>query len=610
MGLVYIWTEHMQGKTPLGIALEPCVKIEWNRSGQSKECTSLEISIHENEVERFYGPNIESITALVGEDGAEKTRICRDILDIFAGQKRAQMTAGGWIWLEENSLFVVSNDQRLQTVIFENESRTFRSATWKTQGDRFQIHLVPLGTLNASAPDFSICPYYFSNSVAALTEWGKYKNEETLHFQETPVTMMETIGRWTDEAFLEETGVFGFPLERTELRTKYAGIYFKLQAIRACLGYDLPYKDRTFEIKIPLFGESPVYCSGDTLPEQKQKSLTFLFGRLEEKTGVLERAYILILENVFLIYGTDHQGWAEIGKLLADEITRLENTEEFRFDQEWLKKLVVLLESEQKTGYSKKQIWSKQIIRAIREIQAVLKEEPKAYRYKIGKYPMISAKGKKLLELYDRLVCRQSPLWRGALEIVLPEETGQQKECMQLFGCITKFVKEQIKNSKQPHTFLLLLDEIEAGLHPKQQQCLIEKLTAFLSHALPESHFQILLTTNSPIVLSDLTAGRVFKVKQNEDGTEIEKEEMLTFGANLYDLFCRGLSMDEGTTGFFAQRKINSAIQFARSGNREQMENRREFSYIVNSVGEEFIRDYIIDEIQNPYLMENLKFKK
>ena len=102
----------------------------------------------------------------------------------------------------------------------------------------------------------------------------------------------------------------------------------------------------------------------------------------------------------------------------------------------------------------------------------------------------------------------------------------------------------------------------------------------------------------------------MFKVKQNEDGTEIEKEEMLTFGANLYDLFCRGLSMDEGTTGFFAQRKINSAIQFARSGNREQMENRREFSYIVNSVGEEFIRDYIIDEIQNPYLMENLKFKK
>ena len=66
MGLVYIWTEHMQGKTPLGIALEPCVKIEWNRRGQSKECTSLEISIHENEVERFYGPNIESITALVG----------------------------------------------------------------------------------------------------------------------------------------------------------------------------------------------------------------------------------------------------------------------------------------------------------------------------------------------------------------------------------------------------------------------------------------------------------------------------------------------------------------------------------------------------------------
>ena len=261
------------------------------------------------------------------------------------------------------------------------------------------------------------------------------------------------------------------------------------------------------KLKFRCSGKAPVYYSGDTLPEQKQKSLTFLFGRLEEKTGVLERAYILILENVFLIYGTDHQGWTEIRKLLEDEIMRLEGTEEFKLDQEWLKKLEPLLESEQETGDFKKQRLAEQMVRAIREIQAVLKEEPKAYRYKIGKYPMISAKGKKLLELYDRLVCRQSPLWRGALEIVLPEETGQQKECMQLFGCITKFVKEQIKNSKQPYTFLLLLDEIEAGLHPKQQQCLIEKLTAFLSHALPESHFQILLTTNSPIVLSDLTAG-------------------------------------------------------------------------------------------------------
>ena len=117
------------------------------------------------------------------------------------------------------------------------------------------------------------------------------------------------------------------------------------------------------------------------------------------------------------------------------------------------------------------------------------------------------------------------------------------------------------------------------------------------------------MTTDSPIILSDLTAERVLRVAEDDENPEnivTEQEELSTLGGNLYDLFCKGFSMSDGTTGLFAQKKINMAIRTARHRGERQEIDAGELLYIIDSLGEPLTKDYI-NEIWGAYGKEYRK---
>lgn len=197
----------------------------------------------------------------------------------------------------------------------------------------------------------------------------------------------------------------------------------------------------------------------------------------------------------------------------------------------------------------------------------------------------------------------------------LPEVSSGKKQFVPLFGYIAKFMKDTIKKQSgqdKERVALLILDDAEAGLHPKQQQRLIAELTDFLEYAFPACRFQILMTTDSPIILSDLTAEQVLRITEDDESPGnfvTEQEESSTFGGNLYDLFCRGFSMSDGTTGLFAQKKINMAIRAALHRGEGQEMDAGELQYIIDSLGEPLIKDYI-NEIWGAYGSEYRKLDK
>ena len=85
---------------------------------------------------------------------------------------------------------------------------------------------------------------------------------------------------------------------------------------------------------------------------------------------------------------------------------------------------------------------------------------------------------------------------------------------------------------------LLLIDEIDLYLHPEWQRRIVRDLLSLLRRQFKGHYFQIILTSHSPIVLSDIPVENCIFLKKKSNGTVCQEERNTqTFGANIYTLY-------------------------------------------------------------------------
>lgn len=110
---------------------------------------------------------------------------------------------------------------------------------------------------------------------------------------------------------------------------------------------------------------------------------------------------------------------------------------------------------------------------------------------------------------------------------------------------------------------LLLIDEIDLYCHPGWQQKLLKYLIEEVKAQYKGKSVQIIFTTHSPIVLSDMPKSNVIYLKRNGGKCFIDDSEKHTetFGANIYKLFDDAFFLGKrGQIGEFAKDKIQSII--------------------------------------------------
>lgn len=110
---------------------------------------------------------------------------------------------------------------------------------------------------------------------------------------------------------------------------------------------------------------------------------------------------------------------------------------------------------------------------------------------------------------------------------------------------------------------LLLIDEIDLYCHPLWQQKLLNYLIEEIKAEYSDKKVQIIFTTHSPIVLSDMPRSNVIFLKREEDKCHIDEEDNHeeTFGANIYKLFDDAFFLGKrGQIGEFAREKIQDII--------------------------------------------------
>lgn len=110
---------------------------------------------------------------------------------------------------------------------------------------------------------------------------------------------------------------------------------------------------------------------------------------------------------------------------------------------------------------------------------------------------------------------------------------------------------------RKKHPRMIFLDEAEIGFHPEWQLEYFEFILDFLN-ALGEAKIltdpvQIVITTHSPVLLSDIPKCCTIYLTKNHT---ISKEQKETFGNNVFELYRHSFMMTNGLVGKFAQEKI------------------------------------------------------
>lgn len=120
-----------------------------------------------------------------------------------------------------------------------------------------------------------------------------------------------------------------------------------------------------------------------------------------------------------------------------------------------------------------------------------------------------------------------------------------------LFARIYSAVNRAFRGNRTE--IMILLDEIDSTFHPSWQQIIINELANFLKLLYPEVKFQIILSTHSPVLLSDIPLQKVIFLTD-----QVIKEHNQTFAANIASLYYDSFLMKKGSIGSLAHRCIKN----------------------------------------------------
>lgn len=218
---------------------------------------------------------------------------------------------------------------------------------------------------------------------------------------------------------------------------------------------------------------------------------------------------------------------------------------------------------------------AKIMVEAIRPYEKEKMQSSKVLRQII---PIISVPNEEIKKLY-KIVNSDN----NFIEMFNLEFKGLSSGQQALLNMYSSFydVLDKIEDKKN---VLVLMDEPELYFHPEWQRKYIYFIVEFFNTYYKNKNVQIIFTSNSPYVLSDLNNASVIMMEK--------EEENKTFAANIINLLIDNYFMED-TIGKFAEEKIKGIVN--RVKNKEV--NSDDFK-IIDQIGEDVIRKNIEEMIK------------
>lgn len=107
-------------------------------------------------------------------------------------------------------------------------------------------------------------------------------------------------------------------------------------------------------------------------------------------------------------------------------------------------------------------------------------------------------------------------------------------------------------------SIILLIDEIDLYAHPEWQRQIVYRLLEDIDNQFRNKKVQIIYSTHSPLVLSDMLLNNIVFLQQGKCITPEGMEE--TFSNELYSILNNSFFLKNGVIGEFARKKIQKII--------------------------------------------------
>ena len=171
---------------------------------------------------------------------------------------------------------------------------------------------------------------------------------------------------------------------------------------------------------------------------------------------------------------------------------------------------------------------------------------------------------------------------------------------------VISYVKWLQLNSSQG-TCQLVVDELESGMHLEWSRSLINFLVNYINEIdkMGGMNFQLIFTTHSPYMLSDIKPGNVIMLEKNQEtGYSEGKVLQNTFAKNIQEIMKENLI--DNIYGDFALAKINSMISRLNGEEGDEEELLKE----IHLISEPILRNKLLEMYDKKYNTSEFNIEK
>ncbi|MBK8564119.1 MAG: AAA family ATPase [Saprospiraceae bacterium] len=573
MEILYVWIKKYKNIEKQGFNFSP----KW-RFNYDPETGKLDVEDRQDKViDNFFGEHISNVTAIVGENGSGKSGILEFILDVlfsFKGDYNLVLITDRTIFIPKDWPFTIDEKWDFKSLFDEN---TFQTKRFNPIHDKTPIY----GKWEYKAKETQLV--YFSNFLSRKNESNfkieYHKDVSTDFFIEND--LKEYGYGLTPDALLDKIDILRFEDTKRQLKLVidfYNDLQFDFIPTEISIQINnVDYNILASRIK-SLSSLYEKHCGDDTF-----------YSNNNIQSFIRNLCVGIFLNRFRLIFSFSK----DVGKSLNDFAAFQGST----FENKLYNYLVKVI-SESK-GFMK---LSDDLIQDVVNWVDLIKEwnEKGNLQFSNG-----AAKVKltldnftfleKFLSFYQKVIAQT-----GFLKISWNNLSTGEMGLLNLFSRIYS-VAIKMTQSSGKNNCIILLDEGELGFHPRWQKQhlfrLVNLIPKLFSNSTKKLRIHIILTSNSPFILSDLPKENVIFLKKDESGkcqvVDGLNDMKQTFGANIHTLLSDGFFMD-GLMGDFAKGKIDKVIRYLnRELNPGETMTEEEAGKIIDMIGEPILKRHL-----------------
>jgi hypothetical protein len=215
-----------------------------------------------------------------------------------------------------------------------------------------------------------------------------------------------------------------------------------------------------------------------------------------------------------------------------------------------------------------------------------------------------------LLCFIDEVKFDEFDYLNNAIKISIEPMSSGEEALINIFSAMFFGIQHKI-NSKNEKA-IILMDEPDVFMHPEWSRVFLSEVFNFLETVKNEYYtYQLIITTHSPFIVSDLPKDNIITIEKNLDKGLCEivhlNNQEQTFANNIHSLLSNKFFM-EATIGEFAKKKIDKVIEVLndKKNSTLTLEEQREVKAIIDIIGEPLLKH----KLNEMYLLKTPEYKR